>query len=96
MSKKDVNFEELIETKDDTSRFYKNTHQNLLALKKHTDCTYLYTLSTKDGKNFSYVIDASDEFYSDEVEKIGTPVDVTEDINEITKENEKSFIRGYP
>lgn len=78
-------FEELIETKDDTSRFYKNTHQNLLALKKHTDCTYLYTLSTKDGKNFSYVIDASDEFYSDEVEKIGTPVDVTEDINEITK-----------
>ena len=78
-------FEELIETKDDTSRFYKNTHQNLLALKKHTDCSYLYTLSTKDGKNFSYVIDASDEFYSDEVEKIGTPVDVTEDINEITK-----------
>ena len=78
-------FEELIETKDDTSRFYKNTHQNLLALKKHTDCTYLYTLSTKDEKNFSYVIDASDEFYSDEVEKIGTPVDVTEDINEITK-----------
>ena len=78
-------FEELIETKDDTSRFYKNTQQNLLALKKHTDCSYLYTLSTKDGKNFSYVIDASDEFYSDEVEKIGTPVDVTEDINEITK-----------
>ncbi|MBQ5847790.1 MAG: methyl-accepting chemotaxis protein, partial [Treponema sp.] len=78
-------FEELIETKDDTSRFYKNTHQNLLALKKHTECSYLYTLSTKDGKNFSYVIDASDEFYSDEVEKIGTPVDVTEDINEITK-----------
>ena len=78
-------FEELIETKDDTSKFYKSTHQNLLALKKHTECSYLYTLSTKDGKNFSYVIDASDEFYSDEVEKIGTPVDVTEDINEITK-----------
>ena len=78
-------FEELIETNDDTSNFYKSTHQNLLALKKHTECSYLYTLSTKDGKNFSYVIDASDEFYSDEVEKIGTPVDVTEDINEITK-----------
>ena len=78
-------FEELIETKDDTSKFYKSTHQNLLALKKHTECSYLYTLSTKDGKNFSYVIDASDEFYSDEVEKIGTPVDVTDDINEITK-----------
>ena len=62
-------FEELIETKDDTSKFYKSTHQNLLALKKHTECSYLYTLSTKDGKNFSYVIDASDEFYSDEVEK---------------------------
>ena len=86
-------FEELIETKDDTSRFYKNTHQNLLALKKHTDCSYLYTLSTKDGKNFSYVIDASDEFYSDEVEKIGTPVDVTEDINEITKAiNERTIV----
>lgn len=78
-------FEELIETKDESSKFFKSTHQNLLSLKKHTDCTYLYTLSTKDGKNFSYVIDASDEFYSDEVEKIGTPVDVTEDINEITK-----------
>lgn len=79
-----THFEELIKSQDSSSKYFKTTHQNLLSLKKHTDCTYLYTLAIKGKDKFEYVIDASDEIYSKHIEKIGTPVDMSEDIKEIT------------
>ena len=77
-------FEDLIKSQDSSSKYFKSTHQNLLSLKKHTDCTYLYTLAIKGKDKFEYVIDASDELYSKDIEKIGTPVDMSDDIEEIT------------
>ena len=81
-------FERLCKTLDDRDPFYEETRIELLAIKNHANCLYLYTMAPLEGSIYMYIIDGSAPPWDEEM---FSPIGLGED----TAEYDDAFRRCW-